>query len=54
MPEDMGGLLPGVMWNPDGRDRKTHAVLFLCPKLQNYQIYAITRGKTYTNQNEIL
>jgi hypothetical protein len=32
MPEDMGGLLPGVMWNPDGRDRKTQAVLFALPE----------------------
>jgi len=27
---------------------------FLCLKPQNYQIYAVSRGKTYTNQNEIL
>jgi len=32
MPEDMGGLLPGVMWNPDGRDKKTNAVLFFLPE----------------------
>ena len=34
-----------LMWNPDGRDRKTHAVYFLCLKPQSYQIYTTSRGK---------
>ncbi len=54
MPEDMGGLLPGVMWNPDGRDKKACAVYFLCLKTQSYQICAIPKEMAQANENEIL
>jgi hypothetical protein len=49
MPEDMGGLLPGVMWIPMAEIKKHMRFYFLCPKTPNYQINAISRGKACAN-----